>query len=169
MKPTLAWIGPKVAGPSATKQNIICKSATFFVTGIPPIYSYCREASSQEEFCKVPRTSYANIGKAGDPELISRMYEACLKSDHPSVHFCKKLPQKGFARKTHRQLKRLLVRLKKREKRRKSRRKNRKGKKGKKSGKGRKGGRQSGKRKKRRGKKWNREATASHVLETFKI
>ena len=167
MKPTLAWIGPKVAGPYAMKQNIFCKFRNLF-TVIGLIYSNCREASSQEEFCKIPRTRYVDIGKAADPELANKMYKNCMKNHlHPSVHICKKLPKKGFARKTHRRLKRLLIRLKKRERRMKSQRKNRKGKK--QSGNGKTGGRQSGKRKIRRGKKRNREATASHILETLEI
>ena len=112
---------------------------------------YCRDASSQEEFCKLPRKRYVDIGKAADPELTRRMYEACMQSPYPSVNLCKKLPKKGFARKTHRRLKRLLNRLKGRGNRRKSK-KNRKGRKGRRSGRGKKEGRQSGRGKKRRKK-----------------
>ena len=125
-------------------------------------YFYCREASSQEEFCKLPRKRYVDIGKDSDPELTSRMYEKCIKSDHPSVHFCKKLPKRDFARKTHRQLKHLLNRLRKREKRRKSERKKRKGEKT--SGMRKRGGRQSGKGKIRR-----KKVGASHFVEKFEI
>ena len=76
-----------------------------------------------------------------------------MASDHPSVHVCKKLPKKGFARKTHRQLKRQLIKLKKREKRRKPG----VGKKGKGKGKGKR----SGKGKIRKRKKMTRAATLS--------
>ena len=111
-------------------------------------HSYCREASTKEEFCKVPRKRYADIGKAADPELTSKLYNQCMKSENPSVHICKKIPKtfpkKGFARKTHKQIKRLLKKLKKKAKRRKSHKKIRKGKKGKKkSRKGKKRGRKS--------------------------
>ena len=114
-------------------------------------HSYCREASTKEEYCKVPRKRYADIGKAADPELTRKMYDQCMKSENPSVHICKKIPKtfpkKGFARKTHKQLKRLLKKLKKKQKRRKSQKKGRKGKKGKKgkkkSGKGKKRGRKN--------------------------
>ena len=123
------------------------------------IYSYCREASSQEEFCKLPRKRYVDIGTASDPELTNRMYQACIKSEHPSVHICKKLPKKGFARKTHRQLKHLLKKLKKRGKGRKSKGKNRKGKKL--SGKGKRGGR----RRNNIGRVRGSGVRASHVVE----
>ena len=97
------------------------------------------------------------------------MYEACKSDrDHPSVHICEKLPKKGFARKTHRQLKHLLKRLKKREKRRKSHKKQ--------SRKGKRRGRPSGRGKIRRKKDWTnivrargRGVRTSHVVETLEI
>ena len=104
------------------------------------------------------------------------MYEACKSDrDHPSVHICEKLPKKGFARKTHRQLKHLLKRLKKREKRRKSHKK--KSRKGKQQSRKRKiRGRQSGKGKIRRKQDWTnivrgrgRGVRLSHVVETLEI
>ena len=100
------------------------------------------------------------------------MYEACINSDHPSVHFCKKLPKKGLARKTHRKLNNLWKRLKKRDKKRKSQKKNRKGKKH--SGKRKRGGRKFGKEKTKRNnvnraRVRARGAKASHVVETLEI
>ena len=55
------------------------------------------------------------MGDAPVPELASRMYKSCMKSDHPNINICKtKVPNTKFARKTHKVMKNLLRRIKKR-------------------------------------------------------
>ena len=70
------------------------------------------------------------MGQAPDPELSTRMFKSCMKSDHPSIHICRKTPETDFARKTHKIIKADLKRIKKERRKRKGkgRRRNQMGK-----------------------------------------
>ena len=59
--------------------------------------------------------------KSDVTELTTKMYNSCVKSDHPSVHICQKQPEKRKARKTHKLVKSELKKIKKKKKRRKGR------------------------------------------------
>ena len=80
----------------------------------PTIWPFIKysNASTKEEFCKIPRKKYLKVGGAPDPELTSRLQKPCMKSHHPNIHICKKKPETDFARKVHREIKGLLKRLK---------------------------------------------------------
>ena len=78
-----------------------------------------REASTKKEWCSIPRKRYLKINKIINPELTTRMFKSCLKSDHPSVHICNKKPKRKNARKDHKLIKGELKKIRKREKSRK--------------------------------------------------
>ena len=63
--------------------------------------------------CNAPRKKFVNLDAPPDPALTKRVYDSCIKSDHPNVHICKKIPKSKDARKSHRRVKRLLYFIKK--------------------------------------------------------
>ena len=43
-------------------------------------------ASTKEEFCKIPQKKVSKMDEAPDPELTSRMQKPYLKKNHPNIH-----------------------------------------------------------------------------------
>ena len=75
--------------------------------------------------CNTPRRKFALIDKPPDPELNLKMYDTCMKSNHPSINFCKTEPETVEARKLHQTLKTALMKIEKKEKRKKEKRRKR--------------------------------------------
>ena len=96
--------------------------------------------------CNTPRRKFALIDKPPDPALNLRMYDTCMKSNHPSINFCKTEPETVEAKKLHQNLKTELRKIEKREKRKKEKRRNRR----------KQGRKNKNKRKKKNEKKSNR-------------
>ena len=102
--------------------KITCKKNTGLIisAGKTVIFNF-REASTKEEWCQLPKKKYLKIGKETDPKLTTKMYKSCMKSDHPNVHICDKLPGTKRARKIHKLVKSELKKLRKKNQRRKRR------------------------------------------------
>ena len=63
--------------------------------------------------CGAPRKKFVNLNAPPNPGLTARVYDSCVKSDHPSVHICKNEPKSKSATRVHKRVKRVLNFLKK--------------------------------------------------------
>ena len=102
--------------------------------------------------CNTSRKRFAEIDKPPDPGLNLKMYDTCMKSNHPSIYFCKNEPETDNARELHHTLKKEVRKIEKREKRKKEKRRRRKKGRNKKNKKKRKNEKKS-KRKNRRNRR----------------
>ena len=79
--------------------------------------------------CNTSRKRFAEIDKPPDPGLNLKMYDTCMKSNHPSIYFCKTEPETDNARQLHHTLKSKLRKIEKRERRKKEKKRKKQGRK----------------------------------------